>query len=75
MVRFYLKQLERKPDPEPAAVNTRLAIGVGILLWGIGLFALLVTPEELVPEKALWLSTCVVGIGLGVFGLITQGRR
>ncbi|MEN9715892.1 MAG: hypothetical protein RJA35_1359, partial [Actinomycetota bacterium] len=47
MVRFYLKHVERKPDPEPVKVNAKRAIYVGLILWVVALLALLVAPKSL----------------------------
>ena len=69
MVRFYLKHVERKPDPEPVKVNAKRAILVGLCLWAVALLVLLFTPEGLPFEEPLTLTTCGVGIVLGVWGL------
>jgi len=68
MVRFYIKHVERKPDPEPVQVNAKLAIGVGLTLWTIALLALLAAPQSFPFEEPLALATCGVGIVLGIYG-------
>lgn len=73
MVRFYVKDSLRKPDPEPVKVNPVRVFGIGTALWAVVLFALLVTAEN--PEKARWVTTGVVGIALGLLGLFVTHRR
>lgn len=65
MVRFYLKDVHRKPDPEPVKVNAHRAIAFGTGIWFIALLVALFTPAEN-PEKAI--ATCLIGIVLGIFG-------
>ena len=69
MVRFYLKHVERRPDPEPVKVNPKRAIVVGLALWSVALLALFIAPDALPLEKTLAFSTCGVGIVLGFWGL------
>lgn len=75
MVRFYLKHVERKPDPEPVKVNSKRAITVGLVLWSVALLALLAAPQSLPFEKTLGLTTCGVGIVLGFWGLWHDRNR
>ena len=67
MVRFYLKHVERKPDPEPVKVNAKLAIGVGLIFWTVALLTLLFAPKALPLEEPLALDTTVVGLILGIY--------
>lgn len=73
MVRFYVKDSERKPDPAPVKVNAGLAIGVGTALWVIALLAFLVSAKQ--SEKAGLIATCLVGIVLGGIGFWHSRRR
>jgi len=75
MVRFYLKHVERKPDPEPVKVNAKRAIVVGLTLWATALLILLLAPKSLPFEEPLGFATCVVGIVLGFWGLWHVRRR
>ena len=75
MVRFYIKHVERKPDPEPVQTKPKIAIGVGIILWTVALLALLASPKSFPFEEPLALYTCVVGIVLGVYAYWHVGRR
>jgi hypothetical protein len=62
----------RRPDPEPLRTQDTRTILVGTALWAIALVVLLVIvrPED---SRPLW--TCVVGIGLGLFGVFYVHRR
>jgi hypothetical protein len=76
-MRLWLKDSERRPDPMPVKTDNRVAIYVGLGLWLLALVALLVVPQLLDLEYASWrLSTCVVGVVLGLLGLLyTRFRR
>ena len=69
MVRFYLKHVERKPDPEPVKVNAKLAVAVGTGLWVVALLTLLAAPQLLPLEEPLAQATAGVGVALGLYGL------
>lgn len=75
MVRFYLKHVERKPDPEPVKVNAKLAVGIGTTVWIIALLALLAAPQSLPLEEPLALTTCAIGAILGFWGLWHVRKR
>lgn len=68
MVRFYVNDRDRKPDPQPVKVNAHRAITVGIAAWVIALLFALFAPSENSKETN-FIATCVVGIILGCFGL------
>lgn len=75
-MRFYVKDSERKPDPEPVKTNAALAIKVGIAAWTIALVGCLFFAEALAAsQKSWWLLTCVIGIGLGFFALYRVRNR
>jgi hypothetical protein len=74
-MKFYIKDTERKPDPEPAKVNAKLAIKVGLVLWVLALVFLVFQATQSATQKSWWLFTCVVGIILGVYALIHESRR
>lgn len=75
MVRFYIKHVERKPDPEPVPVKPKIAIVVGLILWTVALLALLAAPQSFPFEEPLALYTCIVGIVLGVYAFWHVRRR
>ncbi|MGN6272044.1 MAG: DUF2530 domain-containing protein [Protaetiibacter sp.] len=75
-MRFWLKDEERRPDPEPVATDDRAAILTGVVLWVLALAALLVFVGPLVEAGLVWwLWTCLVGIGLGLVTLVYVHRR
>jgi cytochrome bd-type quinol oxidase subunit 1 len=74
-MRFYVKDSERKPDPEPIKTNAKLAIIVGLILWVIALLFLVFQATQASAQKSWYTTTCVVGIILGVYALIRERRR
>jgi len=76
-VRIWLKDSERRPDPEPVQTDDRKAMLVGMGLWVLGLAVLLLFIEPLNEAGNLWwLWTAVAGLVLGLIGLIyTHLRR
>lgn len=75
-MRFYVKDSERKPDPEPIKVNAKLAIKVGLVLWVVALALLLVLQAtQAATQKPWYTSTCAVGIVLGLWALWRERRR
>jgi hypothetical protein len=75
-VRIWLKDSERRPDPEPVKTDDRKAILVGLVLWLIALGGLLLSLPMLIEgDNVWWLWTCVVGLGFGFVGLLYTHRR
>lgn len=74
-MRFYVKDSERKPDPEPIKTNAKLAIIVGLILWVIALLFLVFQATQASAQKPWYTTTCIVGIILGVYALIRERRR
>ena len=75
-MRWYIKDSERKPDPEPVKTNPRLVFSVGIVLWALALVVTLFFYDSLVAAGRGWWSwTCVAGLGLGIVGLLKYGNR
>ena len=69
-MRVWLREDERRPDPEPAAVDGRTALLVGIACWVVAALVVLAFSEPLFEagsDAQLW--TCLVGIGVGLIGL------
>ena len=74
-MRFYVKDSERKPDPEPIKSNAKLAILVGLILWVVALLFLVFQATQATPQKSWYTTTCIVGIVLGIYALIRERRR
>jgi hypothetical protein len=75
-MRLWLKDSERRADPDPVKTDDRKAVLVGILLWIVALGGLLVFLGPLVESgNVWWLWTCVVGLALGLVGLLYTNRR
>ncbi len=79
-MRIWLKDSERRPDPEPVRTDDRKAMLVGITLWLIALALMLMfMPQLTAAGLGWWLAMCVAGIGLGLIGIIYThwrgGRR
>ena len=75
-MRIWLKDSERRPDPEPVKTDDRKAVLVGLVLWIFALGGLLLFLNPLVLSgNVWWLWTCVVGLALGLIGLIYTQRR
>ena len=75
MMRFYVKDSQRRPDPAPVKTNARLAIAVGTLLWALALLFLLFAPQQFQKVEAWKLATCGVGTVLGIYGFIHVSRK
>ncbi|MBN9140934.1 MAG: DUF2530 domain-containing protein [Micrococcales bacterium] len=74
-MRFWLKDSERRPDPEPVPTDDRAAILAGLVLWVLVFAALLVFVGPLVEAgRVWWLWTCLVGIGIGLVALVYVHR-
>jgi len=76
-VRFYLKDGERRPDPQPVQTDDRKAMLTGLILWGVALVLVLVLVGA---DDASWrglAGTCVVGVvlGLALLGYTARRRR
>ena len=75
-MRLWLKDSERRPDPDPIHTDDRLAIIVGIALWVVALAVFLFFAPLLAAGYHWWLWTCIVGLVLGLVGLVyTHLRR
>lgn len=74
-MRFYVKDSERKPDPQPTKVNAKAAILVGVALWIIALLFLVLQSTQSTSQEPWYAATCVFGILLGVWAFIRELRR
>lgn len=73
-MKFFVKEEDRRPDPEPVKSNARVVALAGLVIWALALVAFLVFPAILPAEKSWWLATCVVGFFLGLAFYIKFGR-
>ncbi|MCC6376467.1 MAG: DUF2530 domain-containing protein [Microbacteriaceae bacterium] len=75
-MRLWLKDSERRPDPEPVKTDDRKAMLVGLVLWLLALVGLLLFLSPLLESHLQWwLWTCVVGLALGFIGLVFTHKR
>jgi hypothetical protein len=75
-MRLFVKDSERRPDPEPLRTDDRKVIVVGLAAWVATTIVLLVLLGTLVESGRLgWLWTALVGVGLGVVLLVYVHRR
>ena len=74
-MRLWLKDSQRRPDPEPAKTDDRKAILVGLAGWAVALIVLLVAGPLIDGWSAGWLVTCAVGLLLGILALVYTVRR
>lgn len=76
MVRLWLKDSERRPDPEPVKTDDRKPMLIGIVAWLVALAVMLVFIGPLTEAgNAWWLWTCVFGIALGIIGILYTNWR
>ena len=74
-MRWWLKDSERRPDPEPAVTDDRTAVLVGLVCWVAVFAGLLLFAAPLIEAGHIgWLWTCLVGIGFGLLGLVYTHR-
>jgi hypothetical protein len=75
-MRFWLKEGERRPDPEPVKSDDRKAVLVGLVLWLLALagLVLFLTPV-LASGHGWWLWTGLCGLGLGLVLLVFAHRK
>jgi hypothetical protein len=74
-MKFYIKDSERKPDPEPVKTNAKLAISVGLVMWSLALVVLLLAGSAIPAAQESWTFTCLAGIGLGLYALFHVRKR
>ena len=71
MIRFRVKEQDRKPDPEPIETNAPLAVIVFTAMWAVALLLILLFGQTLSkPLPDWWALTCFFGIGLGIYGYL-----
>jgi hypothetical protein len=72
-----MPKVPRRPDPEPLETDDRRVIFTGMVLWAVAWVVLLVFfRDDLRRHDAeWWLWTCLIGVGLGLYGLRFVSRR
>lgn len=76
MIRFRVKEADRKPDPEPIETNAGLAVIIFTAIWAVALFLILLFGQTLAqPLPDWWALTCVFGICLGIYGYFKVRSR
>lgn len=75
-MRLWLKDSERRPDPEPVKTDDRKVILAGLVLWLIALGGLLFGLGQLLAADGVWwLWTVLIGLGLGLVLLVFAHRK
>ena len=72
-----MPQQPRRPDPEPVEVNETRIVAIGVVLWAAAFVVLVVFFRGYLRDHdaTWWLWACLVGIGLGLYGLRFVSRR
>jgi Protein of unknown function (DUF2530) len=60
----------RRPVPAPLEANDQLVTAVITAGWAVALITLLAVRTEIPAADRWWIWTCLVGLGLGIFGLL-----
>jgi hypothetical protein len=58
-----------RPAPPPLEANDQLVTAVITGAWAIALVTVLVLRDHLPPGDGWWVWVCVLGLGMGLFGL------
>lgn len=75
-MRLWVKEEDRRPNPDPVRTDDRAAIVAGLALWAIAAVVLLIFMKPLLASgHGWWLWTCIGGIGIGFGGLVYTHRR
>jgi hypothetical protein len=73
---LWLKDNERRSDPEPVKTDDRKAVLVGIALWLVALAVLLLFVQPVLDSgHGWWLWMCAAGLALGLVGLLYTHAR
>jgi hypothetical protein len=76
LVRFWLSESERRPDPVPARADARKAALAGTAAWAVALVVSLVFRAQLLDAGLDWLMwAALVGTALGAIGLVVVQLR
>ena len=76
MIRFRVREADRKPDPEPIETNAGMAVIVFTAIWALALVLILLFGQTLPePLPNWWALTCVFGIAFGIYGYFKVRKR
>jgi fatty acid desaturase len=67
--RLWLKDSERRPDPEPVRADARRALVVGSVVWLVALVGAVLVGAISGQGPGWWFWYSVIGLALGVLGL------
>lgn len=72
-----MPKVARRPDPPPLETDDRPMVVAGMILWVIAFVVLLVFFRDDLRRHHTewWLSTCWIGVALGLYGLRFASRR
>jgi len=65
---------DRRPAPPPLEANDQLVTAAITVGWAIALVVLFAVRSNIPAPDRWWIWTCVVGLGIGVFGLLYVPR-
>ena len=67
----------RRADPEPLQTNDTLIVWIGIAAWAMALVVLTAFFRDDLRrhDSSWWVWSCVIGIGIGLYGLWFIRRR
>ena len=75
-MRVFLRDSERRPDPVPVKTDDRKPILIGLAVWVIATIVVVLFFAPMSGSGNIeLLSTCVVGMALGLAGLIYAAKR
>ncbi len=62
-----------KEVPPPLEANDRMVAAIGAVVWAVALVVLLALAAggQLPGSRHWWIWTCVTGVGLGLFGVVS----
>jgi hypothetical protein len=63
------KARQQREVPPPLEGNDLVITLTGTVAWAVALLVLLLLRHQLPPGTRWWIWTCLVGLGLGLFGL------
>lgn len=75
-MRLWVRQEDRRAEPEPVRTDDRRAVLVGLVAWVVALGGLLLAlPAVLGRNDGWWLWTVLVGFGIGLVLLVSTHVR